>query len=129
MVGSYSHLRKEGLEGYVEDFGGMVKEIWGVTGDTGIEVLPVCPVVFDGIDREGGLLLSGIRDWIGWWGKETGREEMKGLGETGGNEEKEWSEEATIFYRPSGVIVKLQRGGMSELGMRGNMISCLMGGW
>ena len=36
LVGSYSHLRKEGLDGYVEDFSQMVKDVWGVTGDTGI---------------------------------------------------------------------------------------------
>jgi hypothetical protein len=33
MVGSYVHLRREGLEGYIESFNGMVSEVFGVTGD------------------------------------------------------------------------------------------------
>ena len=53
---------------------------------------------------------------------------MGGLGETGGMEVKEEGDTGTIFYRPSGVILKSQKGGMGDLGMRGNMISGLKGG-
>jgi hypothetical protein len=35
LVGSYTHLRREGLDGYVEDFGQMVRDVWQVTGDRG----------------------------------------------------------------------------------------------
>jgi len=73
LVGSYVNLRNEGLDGYVEEFGSMVRDIWRVTGDVGIEVLPCCPIVFDNLDREGGLLLSGIRSWIRWMSEESGR--------------------------------------------------------
>ncbi len=45
LVGSYVHLRKEGLEGYIADFNEMVKTVQGVVGNTDIEVLPVVPVV------------------------------------------------------------------------------------
>ena len=31
LVGSYVHLRREGLEGYISDFNNMVKDIWGIT--------------------------------------------------------------------------------------------------
>ncbi len=42
------HLRREGLEGYIENFNAMVSEVFGVTGDIGIEVLRFVPVVFEG---------------------------------------------------------------------------------
>jgi hypothetical protein len=39
-VSSYFHLRREGLDGYISDFNNMVRAVWEVTGDSGIEVLP-----------------------------------------------------------------------------------------
>ncbi len=51
LVASYVHLRKEGLDGYITDFNNMVRNIGGLTGNTGIEVLPVVPVVRDGMDK------------------------------------------------------------------------------
>jgi hypothetical protein len=36
LVGSYVQLRREGLEGYIKSFNGMVTEVFGVTGDIGI---------------------------------------------------------------------------------------------
>jgi hypothetical protein len=62
VVGSYVHLRREGLEGYIESFNGMVSEVFGVTGDIGIEVLPFVPVIFDGIDDVGRELIEGVKD-------------------------------------------------------------------
>jgi hypothetical protein len=47
MVCSYVNLRREGMDGYI-------REVYGVTGDVGVEVLPGCPVVFEGLDRKGG---------------------------------------------------------------------------
>ena len=46
---------------------------FGVTGDCGIEVLPVCPVVYEGLDEVGGRLISGLQDWIRWVGESVGR--------------------------------------------------------
>jgi hypothetical protein len=70
LVGSFVHLRREGLEGYVADFNAMVKEVRSVTGDCGIEVVPVAPVVFEGIDNMGKSLISGsngsVRKVEGW---------------------------------------------------------------
>jgi hypothetical protein len=37
LVGSYVHLRREGLDGYMESFNGMVREIFAATGDIGIK--------------------------------------------------------------------------------------------
>jgi hypothetical protein len=53
LVCSYVHLRRAGLEGYVNDFNDMVKSMMSVTGDCGIEVLPVVPVVFEKLDLVG----------------------------------------------------------------------------
>ena len=38
LVGSYVHLRREGLEGYISNFNNMVKDIWTFTKDIGVEV-------------------------------------------------------------------------------------------
>jgi hypothetical protein len=59
LVGSYVHLRRAGLEGYVNDFNDMVKSMMSVTGDCGIEILPIVPVVFEGLDQVGRELISG----------------------------------------------------------------------
>jgi len=130
IVGSYVHLRKEGLEGYMADFTAMVKDIWAVTGDIGVEVLPFCPVAFEGIDKEGGLLLSGLRDWIRWLGGITGRKEVEVLSTTGGREVKEEGEgeSVTWIYRPVGAVLRSQRKGSSEIGLRGNVVTVVRGG-
>jgi hypothetical protein len=73
LVGSYVHLRQEGLDGYMESFNGMVREVFAVTGDIGIEVLPFVPVVFDGIDEMGMELIGWIREWIKWIAEKSGR--------------------------------------------------------
>ncbi len=64
----------------------MVRAVWEVTGDSGIEVLPVCPVVYEGLDEVGGRLISGIQDWIRWISEEGGRQSISLLAETGGKE-------------------------------------------
>jgi hypothetical protein len=127
LVGSYVHLRKEGLNGYVEDFTGMCRDIWSVTGDTGIEVLPFVPVVFENLEKEGGMLLSGVRSWVRWLAEETGREEIRRLGETAGREEDVDEEAEVVMYRPQGAVLKSQSGEAKELGMRGNRLVTVKG--
>ena len=100
IVGSYTHLRREGLEGYISDFNNMVKDVWAVTGDVGIEVLPYVPVVYPGIDEMGGELLAGVQDWVEWIGHQKGRESISELAGTGGAEYK-WSDMSRIIYRPA----------------------------
>jgi len=126
LVSSYVHLRKEGLQGYMEDFASMVKEVWAVTGDCGVEVLPVVPVVFPGLDKEGGRLISGVRKWISWMSQEAGRVELLHLSGTGGREE---GEEAggPVFVRPTGLLLRNQRKESKELGQRGNVLSLVKG--
>jgi len=123
LVGSFVNLRKEGLEGYVEEFASMVRDIWKVTGDVGIEVLPFVPVVFDNLDVEGGMLLSGVRNWIRWLSDVTGSVELRKLSETGGREEAIEEEPTTVFYKPVGVVLRSQVKESKELGNRGNMVS------
>jgi hypothetical protein len=125
LVGSYTHLRKEGLEGYIGDFCNMVKDIWSVTGDIGVEVLPVVPVVFDGLDAEGGRLISGLKDWIEWIGEETGRQAVRHLGESGGREEG--GERGTIFYKPQMVVLQSKVKERKGWAHRGNMVSVVRG--
>ncbi len=86
LVTSYVHLRREGLDGYIADFKNMVRAVWEVTGDSGIEVLPVCLVVYEGLDEVGGRLISGLQDWIRRISEEGGRKSISHLAETGGRE-------------------------------------------
>jgi len=127
LVGSYTHLRKEGLEGYVGDFNNMVKDVWNVTGDTGIEVLPFCPVVFDGIDRTGGLLISGLKDWIRWTAEVKDRTSVSSLAETGGREEDEEGEQATFFYKPAFAVLQSKVKEKKDFSLRGNMVAMVRG--
>jgi len=87
LVGSYVHLRLVGMEGYVTDFNKMIRDVWGVTGDNDVEVLPFVPVVMDGMDERGRELLAGLRDWVRWIGGRTERESVKALAGTGGGGE------------------------------------------
>ena len=121
LVSSYTHLRKEGLEGYIADFCNMVKDVWAVTGDCGIEVLPVVPVIFEGLDSEGGKLISGLKDWIEWIGEESGMVSVKQLAGTGGREEG--GEEGRFFYKPQMVLLKSKVKDRKEWAPRGNMVS------
>jgi hypothetical protein len=86
LVASYVHLRREGLEGYIADFNTMVKNVQGVTGNADIEILPVVPVVREGMDREGHELVSMLSEWVDWIGVVSGRESVRKLSGTGGGE-------------------------------------------
>jgi hypothetical protein len=124
LVGSYVHLRREGLEGYVSDFNSMVKDVRAVTGDSGIEVLPVAPVVYEGLDEVGKILIAGVREWIKWIGEKSGRGEIGELSETGGVEHKEGREERVI-WKPSFMLAHGQKAGLNVLQSRGNTLTLI----
>ncbi len=124
LVGSYVHLRREGLEGYVSDFNTMVKDVRTVTGDSGIEVLPVAPIVYDRIDEVGKTLIAGVREWIKWIGEKSGRGEIGELSETGGREVEEGREEKLI-WKPSFMLAHGQKAGLGGLKNRGNTLTLI----
>ena len=106
----------------------MVRAVWEVTGDSGIEVLPVVPVIFDGIDEVGRKLLSGLQDWIRWIGEEGGRKAVACLSETGGLE-VEVGEEGVEIYKPGFLKLQAKKGGNGvDLRERGNVLSFVGGG-
>jgi hypothetical protein len=127
LVGSYVHLRREGLEGYIESFKGMVSEVFGVTGDIGIEVLPFVPVVFDGIDDVGKELICGVQEWVKWIGRTSGRSEMERLSETGGVDVERSGGGNVHFWRPSFMILHGRQGGLDSLLSRGNKLTLMKG--
>jgi len=104
----------------------MVREVYGVTGDCGVEVLPICLVVFEGLDEVSGRLISRLQDWIRWVAEAVGRESVAHLAEAGGSE-VEVGEGGTDTYRPS--FNKLHaRGGKGELKDRWNVLTFIKGG-
>jgi len=127
LVSSYVQLCGDGLDSYVDDFNKMVKELWSITGDIGVELLPVCPVIFPNLDKVGGNLICGLRDWINWTADTTGRPELRYLAETGGHEVKEDEQAEVIIYQPQCTTLKSQPKGCSELSNRGNMIQVSKG--
>jgi hypothetical protein len=128
LVSSYVHLRREGLDGYISDFNNMVRAVWEVTGDSGIEVLPVCPVVYEGLDEVGGKLISGVQDWIRWISEEGGRKSISYLAETGGKETVVGEGGAEI-YKPGFLRLQSKKGGgSSEIKERGNVLGFIGGG-
>jgi hypothetical protein len=80
------HLRIEGLEGYIGDFNAMVRKMGVVPGNTGIEILPVVPVVREGMDKVGRELIGMPREWVAGIGEMSGRVSLKRLSGTGGRE-------------------------------------------
>jgi hypothetical protein len=128
LVSSYVHLRREGLDGYISDFNNMVRAVWEVTGDSGIEVLPVCPVVYEGLDEVGGRLISGLQDWIRWISEEGVRNSIAHLAETGGRE-VEIGEGGTEIYKPGFLKLQTKKGGKgTEMRDRGNVLGFIGGG-
>ena len=130
LVGSYTHLRKEGLEGYVNDFNNMVRDVWIAMGDIGVEVLPVVPTVFEGLDEEGGKLLAGVKNWVEWVAEVKGRESIRELACTGGVETG-WRESSCLIYRPCFASMtrkeSVKEGEVKEWLNRGNKIEMIRG--
>ena len=102
LVASYTDLRREGPESYISEFNNMVKDMWGMMGDIGVEVLPYVPVVYEGIDSLGGELLAGVRNWLEWISVQKGRESIQELVKTGG-EEFILGRTSRVVYRTSFV--------------------------
>ena len=128
LVGSYTNLRREGLEGYISQFNNMVKDCWSLMGDIGVEVLPFVPVVYEGIDSMGGELLGGVKNWIEWISVQKGRESVAELAKTGGVEVS-WGRTTRVIYRPS-FISMTNRGwkdGDREWRIKGNRVDFVRG--
>ena len=81
------------------DFNNMVRDVWIAMGDIGVEVLPIVPVVYEGLDEKGGELLAGVKNWVEWVVEEKGRESIRELALTGGAETV-WRESSSVIYRP-----------------------------
>jgi hypothetical protein len=65
----------------MSDFNAMVRNVAGVMGNAGIEVLPV---VREDMDMVGRKLIGMVKEWVEWIGNESGRESVKKLSGTGG---------------------------------------------
>jgi hypothetical protein len=115
LVSSYTHLRKEGIEGYVKDFNQMVKNIQGVAGRADIEILPVVPMVREGMDKVGRVRLSMVSEWIDWIGVLSERESVRRLSGTGGRECDKQDEGTTFIWKPS-FLVKVGDGNTGRSG-------------
>jgi hypothetical protein len=115
LVSSYTHLRKEGIEGYIRDFNQMVKNAQGVVGRADIEILPVVPVVREGVDKVGRLLLSMVGEWIDWIGVTSERESVRRLSGTGGREFDKLDEGSTFIWRPT-FLMKVVNGTAGKVG-------------
>jgi hypothetical protein len=115
LVASYVHLRKEGLDGYINDFNNMVKNIGGLTGNTGIEVLPVVPVVRDGMDKVGRDLIGMMREWVNWIGETSGRESVCKLSGTSGRESETEAGTGTVFqWKPTFMMRTIENGKVGD---------------
>jgi hypothetical protein len=111
LVGSYIHLRREGLDGYISDFNNMVRDVWSVTGDIGIEVLPFVPVVMEGMDEVGRDLLGGMKEWVRWISEKSGRGSIEKLAETCGRESESVGCEVPMIWKPSFMLQHGRQGG------------------
>jgi hypothetical protein len=71
---------------------GTVKNVGGLTGNTGIEVLPVVPVVRKGMDQVGRELIGMIHEWVDWIGEKSGRVSVRKLSGMSGRESENETE-------------------------------------
>jgi hypothetical protein len=125
LVGSYTHLRRVGLEAYIEAFNTMVREVFRVTGDIGVEVLPV---VFEDMDHLGREFVIGLAHWVEWIGRVKGRECIRELAGTGGR--TKGNEECRVQYTQSFASMQNRQWGGEKEGewvMRGNRLDLIRG--
>lgn len=126
-MSSYVHLKREGVEGYVNDFNSMVKKIVvGITGDCAVEILPEVPVVFEGLDKVGSELNGGLRSWIEWIAEKSGRKEISELAKMGGREKEELSG-GTGIWKSTFMVMHGKQVGLGVVKRSGNMLTLLRG--
>jgi hypothetical protein len=89
----------------------MVKEVWGVTGDNGIEIFPFVPVVHEGLDEMGRDLIGGVKEWVSWISEKSGRSAIAKLAETGGRECEKGRTGAKVVWRPTFMLQHGRQGG------------------
>ena len=112
------------------DFNNMVRDVWIAMGDIGVEVLPIVPVVYEGLDEKGGELLAGVKNWVEWVAEVKGRESIRELARTGGVETG-WRESSSVIYRPCFASMsskeKEKEGEEREWSNRGNKVEMVRG--
>jgi hypothetical protein len=109
----------------VADFNNMVREVKSVTGDIGIDVLPVVPVCYEGVDKLGQELLGGLRMWVNWISLKSGRIEIMELASTV-RQERAGGEMMTFLWKPPSCCCS-PAGGRLEIGGKGNTLTLLGG--
>jgi hypothetical protein len=103
----------------------MVRDVWTVTGDIGIEVLPFVPVVMEGMDEVGRDLLGGLKDWVRWISEKSGRGAIAKLAETCGRESESVGCEVPMIWKPSFMLQHGRQGGWDVLAGRGNTLTLI----
>jgi hypothetical protein len=117
IVVSYAQLRRDGIEGYIQEFNNMLRECNREIVEYGIEILPAVPTIGAGIDELGRIMIAGIQDWIEWIADTTGRREIKELAKSGGMDKKQ-NQEGWIQYKPSFVKTEVRKDERSRVGKR-----------
>ena len=114
------------------DFNNMVRDVWIAMGDIGVEVLPIVPVVYEGLDEKGGELLAVVKNWVEWVAEKKGRESIRELARTGGVE-MGWRESSSVISRPCFVSMMSKEKGKEgeekekEWSNRGNKVEIIRG--
>jgi hypothetical protein len=109
-------LRKEGLDGYIQDFNSMIWTCGKEVGEMRIEIVPCAPTITDELDDVRKQLVVGLIDWIEWITEKTGRKEILELARTGGKERNK-ERKGLISYKPSYVKTdeKVRKVGAKEV--------------
>jgi hypothetical protein len=117
IVTSYAQFRRDGIEGYIQEFNNMVRECNREIVENAIEILPAVPTIGAGLDELGRIMIAGIQDWIEWIAEMTGRREIKELARSGGIDKKQ-NQEGWIQYKPSFVKTDMRKDDRSRVGKR-----------
>ncbi len=75
-----------------------------------MEVLPVCPVIWEGLDERGRELINGLQDWIRWVSEVGGRESVGKLALAGGLEWEAGNRKLET-YKPGFLKLQVKQGG------------------
>jgi hypothetical protein len=79
------------------------------------------------LDEIGRELIGGVKEWVRWIGKTSGRNEVVRLCETGGVEVEEKTGGNVHFWRPSFMVLHGRQGGLETLLTRGNKLTMVRG--